>query len=125
MTVAAIVFPGQIEALGADDDACVARMLVTPAAPAFAGHFPGLPILPGVALVEYACRCALLMMTGAWELVEVESARFFGPVSPGEPVTAELRWEATRPRQRTCTATLHTADRRVATVRTRFERPST
>lgn len=125
MMAATAVFPGGLEAIGAPEDTGVARVLVTPAAQAFLGHFPGVPILPGVALIEYTRRCALLMMTGTWELAEVESARFFGPVAPGEPVTAELRWEATPPQECTCTTTLDVRDRRVATVRVRFGRSST
>jgi 3-hydroxymyristoyl/3-hydroxydecanoyl-(acyl carrier protein) dehydratase len=51
--------------------------------PAFDGHFPGRPILPGVALVAEA-MAALERATGTeardWIL---ESAKFASPVGPG------------------------------------------
>jgi 3-hydroxyacyl-[acyl-carrier-protein] dehydratase len=52
--------------------------------PAYAGHFPGRPILPGVVLLD-AVLHALAMQHG----IEVESgqfksAKFHSPVQPGE-----------------------------------------
>lgn len=58
--------------------------------PAFAGHFPGMPIVPGVVLLDEVLHffeqelglCA----------VQVSQAKFLSPVRPGEKV--ELRYEA-------------------------------
>ena len=61
--------------------------------PAFDGHFPGRPILPGVALLARAMD-ALERATGTaahdWAL---ESAKFASPVAPGTRLTMEHREE--------------------------------
>lgn len=55
--------------------------------PAYAGHFPGQPILPGVVLLDAALH-ALAGVLGAHALTgQIKSAKFLSPVSPGEPLT--------------------------------------
>jgi 3-hydroxymyristoyl/3-hydroxydecanoyl-(acyl carrier protein) dehydratase len=58
------------------------RTLTVPADhPAFAGHFPGAPILPGVVLLDMVLRLA----PGAGAGVrQITSAKFLSPVLPGE-----------------------------------------
>jgi 3-hydroxyacyl-[acyl-carrier-protein] dehydratase len=58
--------------------------------PAFAGHFPGRPIVPGVLLLD---RVLALAMAGC-DLagLTVASAKFLSPVGPGE--TLEFSWRA-------------------------------
>ena len=55
--------------------------------PAYAGHFPGQPILPGVVLLAEALQ-AIARATGRdadrWTL---GSAKFLHPVTPGTPLT--------------------------------------
>ena len=55
--------------------------------PAFAGHFPGQPILPGVVLLAEALH-AISQATGRgaerWTLA---SAKFLRPVTPGTALT--------------------------------------
>jgi len=55
--------------------------------PAYAGHFPGRPILPGVVLLDaalhtLAARQGLQATTG-----QLNSAKFHSPVQPGEALT--------------------------------------
>ncbi len=55
--------------------------------PAYAGHFPGQPILPGVVLLDEALHAlaAQLGRQGAgWQL---KSVKFHSPVQPGEALT--------------------------------------
>src|ERR1700691_3343411 len=83
----------------------VAIKNVTINEPFFAGHFPGLPIMPGVLIIE-----AIAQAGGALLLTEVEDrenkvmvftgierAKFRRPVSPGDQVRIEVEvknWRA-------------------------------
>ena len=51
--------------------------------PAFTGHFPGAPLLPGVVLLD-----EMLHAIGAGTWV-VSTAKFLHPVRPGETLTLE------------------------------------
>ena len=53
--------------------------------PAFAGHFPGRPIVPGVVLLDHA-QHAIEVATGL-QLVGVAAAKFLSPVGPGEALS--------------------------------------
>lgn len=53
--------------------------------PAFAGHFPGRPIVPGVVLLDCA-QHAIESATGV-TLTGVAVAKFLSPVGPGEALT--------------------------------------
>lgn len=65
--------------------------------PAFAGHFPGTPILPGALLLDAVVRLAPNAGTG---VSQIAAAKFFSPVVPGEQLIvsyvstadAGLRW---------------------------------
>ena len=72
-------------------------LFIAPDHPAFAGHFPGMPILPGVVLLDAAMHTALQAMRtassgdrgedGAKDICQISSAKFLSPVSPGETLT--------------------------------------
>lgn len=57
--------------------------------PAFAGHFPGRPIVPGVVLLERA----LVLVAGERGVAgfSVANAKFLSPVGPGESLTFTWR----------------------------------
>lgn len=66
---------------------------IAPDHPAFAGHFPGAPIVPGVVLLDAAVHAALRMLRPAGiDSAEatgnagcsVGSAKFLSPVGPDE-----------------------------------------
>lgn len=57
--------------------------------PAFAGHFPGRPIVPGVVLLDLAQRA--IEAAASVRVTGVAVAKFLSPVSPGEPI--ELTFE--------------------------------
>jgi acyl dehydratase len=59
-------------------------LVIPPQHPAFDGHFPGAPLLPGVVLLDEMLR--VLDAGGGWTL---SSAKFLHPVRPGETLTFE------------------------------------
>jgi 3-hydroxymyristoyl/3-hydroxydecanoyl-(acyl carrier protein) dehydratase len=59
--------------------------------PAYAGHFPGAPVLPGVVLLDAALAAAHahgLLPAGAFRIA---SAKFFRLVTPGTPLVLTQR----------------------------------
>lgn len=64
----------------------------------FAGHFPGLPILPGVVQVDWALRLADEWLPGARALASVEQLKFMTPVPPGVLLKLMLKHDALRRR---------------------------
>lgn len=57
--------------------------------PAFAGHFPDIPIVPGVVLLDEVMH-AIVTETGlpatTWQ---VSAVKFLSPLKPGESITIE------------------------------------
>ena len=58
--------------------------------PAFAGHFPGRPIVPGVVLLDRAILFAEAMLNQPGLNWQVGNAKFFSPVDPEEALTFAL-----------------------------------
>ena len=52
--------------------------------PAYAGHFPGHPILPGVVLLDEALHALAALQGLEAAGGQIKSAKFLSPVSPGE-----------------------------------------
>ena len=78
---------------------------IAPDHPAFAGHFPGAPIVPGVVLLDAAIHTALQMWRTAaagganagmiGKACLVSSAKFLSPVGPGEALIISCATTAT------------------------------
>ena len=67
-------------------------LYIAPDHPAFAGHFPGAPILPGVVLLDAAVHAAMqagpFLPAGGCDnaspVCQISSVKFLSPVGPGE-----------------------------------------
>ena len=62
--------------------------------PAFAGHFPGTPIVPGVLLLDaamHAIASATGLLSQTWQ---ISSVKFLSPLRPGETVVIEHEAQA-------------------------------
>ncbi|HZY19962.1 MAG TPA: 3-hydroxyacyl-ACP dehydratase [Ramlibacter sp.] len=77
------------------------RVPIAPDHPAFAGHFPGQPLLPGVVLLAQAIEaliqapdCAAWVAAGA----SLGAVKFLAPVPPGADL--DVRWTTDPGRRR-------------------------
>ena len=61
-----------------------AHWTVPPDHPAFAGHFPGNPILPGVVLLDVALQIIANSSGIALDLCEISSVKFLSLARPGD-----------------------------------------
>lgn len=60
------------------------RWIVPPDHPAFAGHFPGTPILPGVVLLDVALQIIVEVRGIVLALCEISSVKFLSQARPGD-----------------------------------------
>jgi len=58
--------------------------LVPPDHPAFAGHFPGMPILPGVVLLDVTLHAMAEAAGIEPGTCEIGSVKFLSPAKPGD-----------------------------------------
>ncbi len=85
--------------LSADDNSILAESDIQVEAPFFKGHFPDLPILPGVMIIETVAQAGALIVAMSSGLKKgsfiafsgVEQAKFRRPIYPGETLTIRAR----------------------------------
>jgi 3-hydroxyacyl-[acyl-carrier-protein] dehydratase len=78
---------------------CLAWKRIEPDSPAFAGHFPSNPVLPGVFLIEAIAQTACVMLASAAGLepeglpllAAVNRFKFLKPVGPGQELRIVTR----------------------------------
>ncbi len=66
----------------------------------FAGHFPGLPILPGVVQVHWAIRLGERDFAWPGPFTALEQLKFLAVVRPEDRLTLTLDWNAVQGRLR-------------------------
>ena len=74
------------------------ELRVPPTLVHFEGHFPGLPILPGVVQLDWAIRLAAEHVTGVRAIESVDRLKFTAPVMPGAVLDLKLSHDAARRR---------------------------
>ncbi|RDK04386.1 AMP-binding protein [Paraburkholderia lacunae] len=74
------------------------ELRVPPTLVHFAGHFPGLPILPGVVQVDWAMRLAAEHVPAVRQLGSIDRLKFMAPVPPGALLNLTLAHDAARRR---------------------------
>ena len=85
----------RITAVDADAGTLSAQCDVPTESPVFEGHFPGMPLVPGVLLIETMAQAgefltmARLRFSRMCILAGVKDAKMRGLVEPGTPLTAE------------------------------------
>jgi 3-hydroxymyristoyl/3-hydroxydecanoyl-(acyl carrier protein) dehydratase len=61
--------------------------------PAFAGHFPGQPIVPGVVLLDEALHAIGMAAGVQLSACRINAVKFLSPARPHDPL--DVRYEAT------------------------------
>ena len=82
--------------------------------PAFAGHFPGQPIVPGVVLLDLALHAIGAALALDLSACRINAVKFLSPLGPGEPATVDfeladsgaLRFDIASGERRIATASL-------------------
>ncbi len=88
----------RIVSLAEDGKSCVGLKNVTMNEPFFQGHYPGLPIMPGVLVMECMAQVGAILaarvpsLAGLVPLIgAIEGAKFRRPVRPGDQLLIEVR----------------------------------
>jgi 3-hydroxyacyl-[acyl-carrier-protein] dehydratase len=106
-----------------DERGATATVAIAPTEPVFLGHFPGLPLLPSVFLIDFVDRTMRTWYRyGPLELTAVVRCRVLGPVLPGEVVMVELTADPHDPDLQ-CAARVRTTSRPAAEIRLRYRKP--
>jgi 3-hydroxymyristoyl/3-hydroxydecanoyl-(acyl carrier protein) dehydratase len=67
------------------------ELALSPDLPQFSGHFPGIPILPAVAQIDWAIRLARAHFAPPARFEGLRALKFTRVVQPPEPLTLELK----------------------------------
>jgi 3-hydroxyacyl-[acyl-carrier-protein] dehydratase len=113
---------GTVETGPPDGGPQTIHLTVSPDEPVFQGHYPGLPVFPGVCLVDFVHQGALALIPQPerrWRLAAVDRVRFLSPVLPGDRLTGRLGWRRHHDLWR-CSAEVSTARGAVARMRIDF-----
>lgn len=72
------------------------RLQVPLDADGFAGHFPGLPLLPGVVQIEWSLRLAQPHFKLSGPFSHISALKFMRVIRPGATISLDLRYDSDR-----------------------------
>ncbi len=76
-----------------DEDRCALLLKIAADSPAFLGHFPGVPILPGITQVDWALKLARLHMPQIeGDFHSLTDLKFRRVIEPNTTLRLELSW---------------------------------
>lgn len=85
-----------VRCLSVTDNAATLRLFVTPDLPYFDGHFPGSPILPGVAQLEWVVRLGRECFPLPVNFLRMDAVKFQQLIQPGQTVELVLGYQSER-----------------------------
>ncbi len=80
----------------AGDAGVTLRLFVPADLSLFAGHFPGLPLLPGVAQIHWAARLGQTRFPIVGGFTRLLNIKFQKPILPNRELDLTLTWDAAR-----------------------------
>lgn len=106
-----------VHRLPGETNALMLELSVIPELAHFAGHFPAMPLLPGVVEVDWAVRYAREYLGVKGRFLALENVKFLAPVRPADVLQLRLEWDAAR---RSLAFSYTDAHRKYATGRIAF-----
>jgi 3-hydroxyacyl-[acyl-carrier-protein] dehydratase len=101
-----------IERAASDGELLRAQILINPAHELFGGHFPDMPVLPGVCQIQILSEVIAYATGYRLALTKVSSAKFLSPVLPDQntEITMEVTMNLQPDKLLSVTAVYTTAD---------------
>jgi 3-hydroxymyristoyl/3-hydroxydecanoyl-(acyl carrier protein) dehydratase len=87
-----------IAALRQHEDEVLAEFVLSENLEVFEGHFPGIPILPGVAQIDWVMRLAARCLGLGDPVAQDFQVKFTDKIHPGMPLSLTLKIDKTRQR---------------------------